>query len=289
MFNFEEGKVHFDSVEEVKEFLLSTDDINVLGAICFTGPDGNVEDEIPISVLIEEIGIDKVAEMIFKTIENAKVVSIDQEEILELMKRYVNDEELTEEEKRKLDIFAKSMDYKRSSIEQRRETLFSGITMTLAQSKEHSLFSSVGGLLALMSTYLECALITSDEKLKRAFSNNTTANDISKLACSKIHIDEDASIEMIILGLLHKLGEYSTNSKELSTKSLDFEAIVEVLNLDYDWIFESEEKIKEKYLDDIVEQLKGLKNGSNTDASYNSKQNQDGSNTDDIRNRLKRK
>ena len=294
MFNFEEGKVDFKSVEEVKEFLLGTDDLNVLGALCFTNPDGTVQQEVPISVLIEQAGIDKVAEMLFNiTKESApELLAISKEEAIALMEKAERGEELTEEEERRLNIIMAATDSQKDKVDQRRDSLFNGLTMTLVQSKDMPLFNTVGGLLAILSTYLECALITSDEKLRRAFSNSATAEDVAKLAASKIHIDEDASPEIAILGLLHQLGEKATLTKTIREKSLNFEAIVEVLDLDYDWIFEPDKRIANS-LEHIQEIVDHFTNGSNEDGSEKvPEENENGSNTDnvvDIRDRLRRK
>lgn len=299
MFNFEEGKVDFNSVEEVKEFLTSTDDLNVLGAICFTGKDGNVEHEVPITLLIEQVGIDKTAELLFNITKESQpeLMAISREEATELFLKAERGEELTEEEVRKLNIISAATDMHKSKADQRRESLFNGFTMTLVQSNDMPLFSTVGGVNALMSTYLECALITSDEKLRRAFSNNATAEDVSKLATDKIHIDEDLSPEMAILGLLHKIGELSTSCKELREKPLNFEAIVDVLDLDSEWIFEPDRRI-EKSLDHLEEIMNRFSNGSNNEDEEDyeteevSDENENGSNAGkvtDIRDRLRRK
>ena len=294
MFNFEEGKIDFESVEEVKEFLLGTDDLNVLGALCFTNPDGSVQQEVPISVLIEQAGIDKVAEMLFNITKDSKpeLVAISREEVVALMEKAERGEELTEEEERKLNIVMAASDSQKDKVDQRRDSLFNGITMTLVQSSDMPLFSTVGGVLAVSSTYLECALITSDEKLRRAFSNTATAEDVAKLATSKIHIDEDASPEMIILGLLHKLGEMATLTKVIREKPLNFEAIVEVLDLDYDWIFNPDEKVATS-LERIGEIIDHFTNGFNEDNSGEvTEENENGSNEEkavNIRDRLKRK
>lgn len=294
MFNFEEGKVDFESVEEVKEFLLGTDDLNVLGALCFTNPDGTVQQEVPISVLIEQAGIDKVAEMLFNiTKESApELLAISKEEAIALMEKAEREEELTEEEERKLNIIMAATDSQKDKVDQRRDSLFNGITMTLVQSSDMPLFSTVGGVIALSSTYLECALITSDEKLRRAFSNSATSEDVAKLAASKIHIDEDASPEMIILGLLHQLGERVTLTKSLREKPMNFEAIVEVLDLDYDWIFNPDKRVATS-LEHIGDLINRFADGSNEEHSQeNSEENENGSNEEkvvDIRDRLRRK
>lgn len=294
MFNFEEGKVDFESVEEVKEFLLSTDDLNVLGALCFTNPDGTVQQEVPISVLIEQAGIDKVAEMLFNiTKESApELLAISEEEAIALMEKAERGEELTEEEERKLNIIMAATDSQKDKVDQRRDSLFNGITMTLVQSSDMPLFSTVGGVIALSSTYLECALITSDEKLRRAFSNSATSEDVAKLAASKIHVDEDASPEMIILGLLYQLGERVTLTKSLREKPMNFEAMVEVLDLDYDWIFNPDKRVATS-LEHIGDLINRFTDGSNEEYSQeNSEENENGSNEEkvvDIRDRLKRK
>ena len=296
MFNFEEGRVDFNSVEEVKEFLLGTDDLNVLGALCFTGKDGSVEQEVPISLLIEQIGIDKTAELLFNITKESQpeLMAISREEAMELFLKAERGEELTEEEERKLNIISAATEMTKSKVDQRRDSLFNGFTMTLVQSGDMPLFSTVGGINALMSTYLECALITSDEKLRRAFSNNATAEDISNLATSKIHIDEDLSPEMTILGLLHKLGELSTSCKEIREKPINFDGIVEVLDLDEEWIFEPDKRV-EKSLDHLEEILNRFSNGSNENDSENLDENKNGSNNEkpenivDIRDRLRRK
>ena len=103
MFNFEEGKVDFNSVEEVKEFLLGTDDLNVLGALCFTGPDGSVEQEVPISSLIEQVGIDKTAEILFNITKDTEpeLLALSREEVEELFLKAERGEELTEDEIKK--------------------------------------------------------------------------------------------------------------------------------------------------------------------------------------------
>lgn len=296
MFNFEEGKVNFNSVEEVKEFLSSTDDLNVLGALCFTDQSGDVEQEIPISLLIEEIGIDNVAELLFKLSEGAELMSFSRDEMIELLEKSERGEELTEEEQKKLN-FIESTNLM-SFPERRRQSLFNGITMTLYESKEYPLFSTVGGSLALASTYLECALITANEKLKRVFYNETTAHDVANLAASKIKIEEGTSPEMAILGLLHTLGDLATREEVIRELPLNFEGIVEALDLDEEWIFNPGEKVVKEAkqiegflegLGDIREKLEELWDGSNEEVS---EEKENGSNTDnlvDIRERLKRK
>jgi hypothetical protein len=297
MFNFEEGKVNFESVEEVKEFLLGTDDLNVLGALCFANPDGTVEQEVPISVLIEQAGIDKVAEMLFEITQEAQpeLMAISRDEAFELFEKAERGEELTEEEVRKLNIITAAMDGGRNRIDQRRDSLFNGITMTLVQSADMPLFNTVGGNLALATTYLECAIITSDEKLRRAFGNPATADDVAHTSASKIHIDEDMSPELAILGMLHKIGEMATSIKELREKPMNFEAITEVLDLDEEWIFTPDEKISSS-MDRVAGVLNELMNGSNEDDSEEvSEEKENGSNEDkseniiDIRDRLRRK
>jgi hypothetical protein len=300
MFNFEEGKIDFESVEEVKEFLLGTDDLNVLGALCFTNPDGTVQQEVPISVLIEQEGVDKVAEMLFNLTKDAQpeLMAISRDEAFELFEKVKRGEELTEEEKRKLNIIAAATENGHDRVNRRRDSLFNGITMTLVQSSDIPLFNTVGGNLAMASTYLECALVTSDEKLRRAFSNQATSDDVVNLATSKIHIDEDMSVEMTLLGLLHKIGELATYTKEIREKPMNFEAITEVLELDAEWIFAPDEKIASS-MDCVQEILELLSNGSNEDDEDDSEeiseQNENGSNNDkpenivNIRDRLKRK
>jgi hypothetical protein len=283
--NFKNGKPNFKSVKEVKEFLMSTDDVNVLGAICFAGSDGSVEHEIPISVLIEDKGIEETAKILFEISKNAEIVSIEKSEISAIKDKIKNGVKLTKEEERKLEIIKSIENENRDFVDTARNSLFNGITMTLASYyDEHPLFSTVGGLLALSSTYLECALIVSDEKLSNAFCNSTTAEDVANLAVSKIHIDEDMSKEMAILGLLHKIGQLATESECIRTKPLNLEDIVNAFGLDYDFVFDR--KLFHDEEDNINSNQN--QNGSNTDNSEEiPEQNQNGSNI--IRNRLKRK
>ena len=297
MFNFEEGKISFNSVEEVKEFLLSTDDINVLGAICFANPDGDVQQEIPIGDFIEQVGIDKVAEMLFEITQESQpeLLAISREEVINLLEKANRGEELTEEETRKLSIVSAAMDGNKDKMDQRRDSLYNGITMTLVQSKNMPLFNTIGGNLALATTYLECAIVTSDEKLRRAFSNSATADDVANTAASKIHVDEDISPELAILGMLHKIGEMATNIKEIREKPMNFEDIVNTLELDEDWIFNPDKKISSS-IESVTDILDKITNGSNKNESEDfSEEKENGSNTNkpenvvDIRNRLRRK
>lgn len=301
MFNFEEGKVDFESIEEVKEFLLGTEDLSVLGALCFANPDGTIEQEIPIIDLIEQAGIDKVAEILFNITKDTQpeIMTISKEEIIELCEKSEKGEELTEEETRKLNIINASMSKNKNHIQQRRNTLYNGLTMSLVQSADMPLFSTIGGNLALATTYLECAIVTSDEKLKRAFNNSATADDIINTATSKIHIDEDVSPELVILGLLHKIGDIATHVKEIREKPMDFESIVDMLDLDEDWIFNPGDKVLSvanrlvngSNKNDSKENLDEKENGSNksSDEKENGSNKDELNNIVDIRDRLRRK
>ena len=293
MFNFEEGKVNFKSVEEVKEFLLSTENNNVFGAICFANSEGEVEREISVTEFIEHVGIDKVAQMIFDCSNNAVLVPIERDEIFEILEKAEKGEKLTEEEEKKLDILRIITGDNKDEIEHGRTALFNGITMTLAQLRDMALFGTVGGLLALMSTYLECSLVSSDEKLSRGFTNETTAEDITNMAVNKIHIDEDLSPEMALLGLLHKVGELSTSIPEIRGKALNLEDIADILDLDSEWIFNPEKR--HENLANVLKEY--FKQGSevNSDGSNTKEfpeENKNGSNPENIvniRDRLKRK
>jgi hypothetical protein len=290
MFNFEEGRPNFNSVEEVKEFLTSTDDVNVLGALCFTTPDGEVNKEVPIEQLIEDLGLDEVAKMLYDISSNSKIVAISRDEGIEILEKVKNGEELTDEEQQKYYIIQHSMDVAENDMMKKKKSLLSGLTMTLHMYEDLALFSTLGGVFTVLGNYLECATVMSDKKLSRAFCNVNTANDISNLAASKIHIDEDMSPKMAIIGLLHHLQDYAINEDIIDTP-INLKGIVETFDLDEKWIFNPEEKIlnsSSRIIKTINEIISENSNGSNiSEAEENQEQNENGSNIKDIRERLK--
>ena len=282
MFNIEEGKFNFESVEEVKEFLLNTENVNVLGVICLVNEeDPSLKQEISISTLIKEKGIDETAEFLFNMMQHVKpeVTKIPFEKVEEIVNKSLSGAELTSEEERILNIAMQyAKDSKYDYIMNTKDSLYNGITVTLLQTldMDKEVFSTVGGIATLLCTYMECCLVSSDDKLKRAFSNEATANDILQLAESKIHVDEDMSPEMAILGLIQLLSSYACK-KEIRRKHVNFDDIIDMLKLDREW---------------ITETIKELYSNSTDDCTKCSNENESDSNTDnitDIRAHLNRK
>lgn len=228
---------HFNSIEETKDFLL-TEDAQVFGNISFIDPNSGEATSLTIKEFIEKVGLDKAAEFVFANQGKMIEASLGSEDFQELIEQFAtNPDALSDKDKMKVIALLNSI--KSNANLETKSELFDIITKVIIDDSS-SLFKSYSGILALMLTYLEGALITGSYLSKYA-DNATAMLEIAKVAQSKITIADDIDDEMLMLGLIHVIGNRFISKNSTLGFGLDFESLMERLNIDKEFVYECNE------------------------------------------------
>lgn len=246
----------FNNLEEVKEFISSTDSRNV-GAIHFIDQNGEAI-TMSMDEFIEKVGLDNAAKFIYENNDKMQKIAMTGEEIRELLERARNNpDSLSEEEQKKL-ILAMHEMKEHSGI----DTYDEIITIILKSFLEigSSLTEKYNAVLAICITLLDGLLMLSSDKLSIYADDMKMYREITKTIEEQIIIPEGIDDTLLLATLINLIGRrYLENETELSPLKCNYRAFAEAINLDIDFLFENDfenDSFKEEVVSDI-------KNGNN--------------------------
>lgn len=238
----------FNSLEEVKEFISSTDVQNI-GAISFVSEDGNTV-SLTMEDFIKKVGLDAAAEFIYKNSKNMVSVMASGDEIREVFKKFMEDpHSLTMEEKAMMVMVKDNFMDKGISVSEGILTVMLKSFLEIGQ----EFTKDYNGLFAILLTLMEDALILSTEcpYTDDAVLYNEVINNVKEQIVIPEGIDELA----LLLGLLHAVGEKFMKSDFTKNLPVDYHRIAEALDLDTEYIFKNEGKSFEEITDSILSDI----------------------------------
>ena len=143
----------FNSLEEVKEFISSTDS-SVIGAINFIDSEGKSV-QMSMDDFIKKVGLDEAAEFIYKTSNEGEMkgVQFSKDELNKILEKFKNDpDSLTEEEKTILYLVMQDMKSSNNTFSVAND-LFTLFTKSIVDIGGN-LTSTYSGLLSVILTFM---------------------------------------------------------------------------------------------------------------------------------------
>lgn len=264
---------NFDSIEEIKSYLNSTEAEHSAVVIL----DENKKPKtIPFKLLVKEIGLDKAAEFIYETQGHAQRYGLSRDEYLALKEKAKKDPtSLTEEEKRLFivgyNVFEKGTQYM--------DTMNDIVAIVVKTFMELERTGDYGSLLAGFLTITEGVLVASSEKLSGYSENDAIFKEVTNNVMTQITIPEDMDEELLLLGLLHTIGErFITKNGHVSTMKANYKKFAELFGLDPD-ICNADFEVQKVYDEPVSEEPVSEEPSSNTPV--------DGGKVVDVRSRMK--
>lgn len=248
---------NFNSIEEIKEFISSTDSKSI-GAISFMDSEGKMVN-YSIEEFIKKVGLDKASEFIYEASKSGKMKSIGftKDELLEILSKFKKDpNSLTEEEKTILYLAMNGTDFTDN------ETIVKNMLMIIIKSFNDTeiggqLTSNYSGMLTVFVTLLESALAFSSDDLKLYTDNRQTYEAVIKSVIDQIIIPEGINESCLLLGLINIIGERFIKSESFKNMKVDYHKIAECFELDTEFLFEDEHNDTVTDIDvDITDDLK---------------------------------
>ena len=240
---------HFDSVEQVKEFISKADSEEV-GFIHFMDEDGN-STEMSMNDFIKKVGLDNAAKFIFERQDTMKYFAANGEEILRIMNKFLEDpKSLTDEEKMLFLLSLKGHNGKKASISKHLFTVITKSFVDLGQ----GLTKNYSGFLSVMLTMLQDLLIMSSD-LSIHVDNKAIYDEILNSAMSQISIPDDMDDATLLLALFEIIGRRFVIGSDFTKNAIvNYREFAEEFGLDTEFIFGNTKEVP----DDIEEMVKTI-------------------------------
>lgn len=223
----------FKSVEEVKDFINSTD-VSTFGAIHLIDQKGD-SIQVPMNEFIEKVGLDKAAEFIFNNQKTMRQVMLTTDEIKELVKKFQeNPASLTDEEIAMLHLV-------NESVKQTNDTysIFKNAFTLMIKSildtndKSNERYSL---LLALCLTLLEENFLLS-ANCDTLFQNHSIYHEIINKTKEQIKLPEVADERYLFLALLDIIGERFLDTDLMQNMQVNYHDFAQATGLNMDFLF----------------------------------------------------
>ena len=241
----------FNSLEEVKEFISSTDS-SVIGAINFIDSEGKSV-QMSMDDFIKKVGLDEAAEFIYKTSNEGEMkgVQFSKDELNKILEKFKNDpDSLTEEEKTILYLVMQDMKSSNNTFNVAND-LFTLFTKSIVD-VGGNLTSTYSGLLSVILTFMEDTFASSSD-LAIHMDNQNTYNEIVKSVTDQIVIPEGIDEACLLIGLFHIIGERFVGSDLTRNMKVNYHDFANRLGLDMDFLFEEKQEVSS--IPDDVESL----------------------------------
>ena len=230
----------FNSLEEVKEYISSTDRKNI-GAITFVDREGHSK-QIPIEEFINEVGLDKAAEFIYESSEHMIGIEATGAEIQAIIEKALKDpQSLTEEEKLLLALTVGRESGKSGLVTTAHEITSIIMKAFLEVGKENNFTATYNGFLGVLLILLEETLMTSSD-LSVHEDNPNTYHEIINSIKDQIVIPEGIDEACLLLTLYHIIGERFAKSDFCRNMKVNYHGTAQRLGLDMEFLFDEEEK-----------------------------------------------
>lgn len=247
----------FKSIEEVKEFINSTD-AKTFGAISFIDPSGE-SIQLTMDEFIEKVGLDRAAQFIFDNMDKMSKVETNRDELKKIYKKFKKDpDSLTREEKTALLLLLNHVD------NDKRLGVAKGLLNIIVKSFTEmgkELTDTYAGLLGLLLTVMEDTFIVSSD-LKVHADNRATYNEIVNSVKEQIVIPEGVDETSLFVALINIIGERFTTSKLTLGMEVDYHEFAERMNLDMDFLFGEDNIVQNTEESELDKNLKNLKNSN---------------------------
>ena len=227
----------FDSIEKVKEFISDTNNnVGVIRIVMKNNEKENVA--MNMNDFIEKVGIDNAAKFIFENSKKASTITIGENEIDNLFKKFIEDpKSLTEEEKILLSMI---IDKKEDKFYVASHGVLELIIKSFMEvGKDVSKVLELKAFLSILLTLIEGVYVLNSEKLS-AYCDGPTYNEMVKSTIEQINIPENIDDEALFIALTNIIGNRFVVDKNSKNKKIDFYKVSEVLGLDTEFIFEEE-------------------------------------------------
>ena len=241
----------FNSLEEVKEFISSTDS-SVIGAINFIDSEGKSV-QMSMDNFIKKVGLDKAAEFIYKTSNEGEIkgVQFSKDELNKIIEKFKNDpDSLTKEEKTILYLVMQDMKSSNNTFNVAND-LFTLFTKSIVD-VGGNLTSTYSGLLSVILTFMEDTFTLSSD-LSVHMDNQNTYNEIVKSVTDQIVIPEGIDEACLLIGLFHIIGERFIDSDLTRNMKVNYHDFANRLGLDMDFLFGEKQEVSS--IPDDVESL----------------------------------
>ena len=241
----------FNSLEEVKEFISSTDS-SIIGAINFIDSEGK-SIQMSMDDFIKKVGLDEAAEFIYKTSNEGEMkgVQFSKDELNKILEKFKNDpDSLTEEEKTILYLVMQDMKSS-NNIFSVANDLFTLFTKSIVD-VGGNLTSTYSGLLSVILTFMEDTFTLSSD-LAVHMDNQNTYNEIVKSVTDQIVIPEGIDEACLLIGLFHIIGERFVGSDLTRNMKVNYHDFANRLGLDMDFLFGEKQEVSS--IPDDVENL----------------------------------
>ena len=241
----------FNSLEEVKEFISSTDS-SVIGAINFIDSEGKSV-QMSMDNFIKNVGLDEAAEFIYKTSNEGEIkgVQFSKDELNKILEKFKNDpDSLTEEEKTILYLVMQDMKSSNNTFNVAND-LFTLFTKSIID-VGGNLTSTYSGLLSIILTFMEDTFALSSD-LSVHMDNQNTYNEIVKSVTDQIVIPEGIDEACLLIGLFHIIGERFIGSDLTRNMKVNYHDFANRLGLDMDFLFGEKQEVSS--IPDDVESL----------------------------------
>ena len=241
----------FNSLEEVKEFISSTDS-SVIGAINFIDSEGKSV-QMSMDDFIKKVGLDEAAEFIYKTSNEGEIkgVQFSKDELNKILEKFKNDpDSLTEEEKTILYLVMQDMKSSNNTFSVAND-LFTLFTKSIVDIGGN-LTSTYSGLLSVILTFMEDTFTLSSD-LSVHMDNQNTYNEIVKSVTDQIVIPEGIDEACLLIGLFHIIGERFIDSDLTRNMKVNYHDFANRLGLDMDFLFGEKQEVSS--IPDDVESL----------------------------------
>lgn len=225
----------FNSLEEVKEFISSTDS-SVFGAINFIDQDGK-SIQISMDDFIKKVGLDKAAEFVYETSNNGEMkgVQFSKDDLNKIIDKFTNDpSSLTDEEKTILYLVMQDMESSNNVFNVANDlfTIFIKSIMDIGE----SLTSNYSGLLSIILTFMENTFTLSSD-LAVHMKNKNTYNEIIKSVKEQIIIPDNIDESCLLLALFHIIGERYIGSELTKNMEVNYREFARYIGLDTEFLF----------------------------------------------------
>lgn len=241
----------FNSLEEVKEFISSTDS-SVIGAINFIDSEGKSV-QMSMDDFIKKVGLDEAAEFIYKTSNEGEIkgVQFSKDELNKILEKFKNDpDSLTEEEKTILYLVMQDMKSSNNTFSVAND-LFTLFTKSIVD-VGGNLTSTYSGLLSVILTFMEDTFTLSSDLVVH-MDNQNTYNEIVKSVTDQIVIPEGIDEACLLIGLFHIIGERFVGSDLTRNMKVNYHDFANRLGLDMDFLFGEKQEVSS--IPDDVENL----------------------------------
>lgn len=224
----------FKSIEEVKEFISSTD-AKTFGAISFIDPDTGKSIQLTMNEFIEKVGLDEAAEFIFDNMSKMSKIEASRDDLKNIVEKYKEDpESITDEEMALLSIVANTVNNDNSAISIGRNIMMLMIKGFLDVGQR--LTENYSGLLSVLLTVMEESFVLNSD-LSVYSDNRAVYDELVKSVTDQIIIPEGIDEASLLIGLFHIIGERYISSDLTKKMKIDYRKFAEAFDLDMDFLF----------------------------------------------------